>query len=262
MTTEERLESLERELAHVKRHNRRLVVFALVAAGVAVVAAAWIGTPGKVLAESGAKALKVVRANEFILEDADGKVRATLGVDKDGSGLRLRDENGQIRAGLYVSADIPLDVAGKGRANLVVTKGGPGLYLLDENGGLRAWLQAFGDWSMLQLFDEKGKARAWLNVVKDSSMLALQDRNGKDRAQLSVDKDGPRGNLCDEMGMSRAGLGVGKDGAWLELLDEKGKVRAGMGACKTAKPDGTITIYPESSLFLCGPDGKGIWKAP
>lgn len=80
MDIEVRLERLERELARAKRRNRHILVFALVAAGVAVVAAAWIATPGKVLAENGAKAPTVVRASEFILEDADGKVRARLRV--------------------------------------------------------------------------------------------------------------------------------------------------------------------------------------
>jgi len=80
MNTEERLANLERELAHVKRHNRRLLVAALLVAGAAVAASAWIGTPGKVLAENGAKAPNVLRASEFIVEDADGTVRAAWGL--------------------------------------------------------------------------------------------------------------------------------------------------------------------------------------
>ena len=127
MTIEERLEKLEQELARAKRRNRHLLVFALVAAGVAVLAAAWIGTPGKVLAENGAKAPNVVRANGFILEDADGKSRATLVASKDGPALRLFDENGKVRA------------------TLTALKDGPGLCLFDENGKFRATLGALKD---------------------------------------------------------------------------------------------------------------------
>jgi len=123
MIIEERLANLEallplveRELARVKRRNRRVLVFALVAAGVAVVAVAWIGMPGKVLAESGAKAPNVVRANGFVLEDADGKVRAMLAVTKDGPILYLDDENGKPRIALGIYKDGPrlrlLDAAG------------------------------------------------------------------------------------------------------------------------------------------------------
>jgi hypothetical protein len=222
MTIEERLANLERELARAKRRNRHLLVFALVAGGAAVVAAAWIGTPGKVLAESGAKAPNVVRANQFILEDADGRLRAELSVFMSGSVLRLYDENRKRRAGLDV----------------------------DKDG------------ATLDLSDENGYPRARLSAGKDGLALALADEKGKVRVMLDVDKDGPGLRLCDENRRRRAALGVDNDGPALGLFDEKGKVRAGMGACKTANPDGTITIYPESSLFLCDPDGKGIWKAP
>jgi len=149
MNTEERLANLERELARAKRRNRRLVVFALVAAGVAVVAAAWIGAPRKVLAESGAKATNVIRASEFILEDADGNVRASLGISKDGSGLSLYDENGKTRVALGISKD---------------SKGGPGLVLRDENGSFRAALGVAKVGATLDLWDKNGKLRAELGA--------------------------------------------------------------------------------------------------
>ena len=64
MTTEERLEKVERELA---------AVYAL---GVGAVP-------------------KTIRAKEFILEDENGKRRAGLRVLKDGPGLYLYDEDGK-----------------------------------------------------------------------------------------------------------------------------------------------------------------------
>ena len=63
---------------------------------------------------------KVIRANQFVLEDDNGKTRAVLDVGKDGvPGLYLYDDNGTPRAMLGVS------------------KGGSVLALCDKNG--RGW---------------------------------------------------------------------------------------------------------------------------
>ena len=50
---------------------------------------------------------KVMRANQFILEDEDGTVRAALTVDTDGPQLILCDGTGVIRARLTVDDDGP-----------------------------------------------------------------------------------------------------------------------------------------------------------
>jgi hypothetical protein len=57
-------------------------------------------------------------------------------------------------------------------------------------------------------------------------------------------------------------VSVTKGGPGLELLDAAGKVRAVLGSVPTVAPDGRAITYPESSLFLFGPDGNAIWKAP
>ncbi|MEA3368299.1 MAG: hypothetical protein U9R68_09325, partial [Planctomycetota bacterium] len=88
MTTEERLENLERKLAEAEM----------------------------------ATAPKEIRANRFVLEDGNGKVCASLGVVKGGTGLVLADENGEPRASLGVGKD------------------GPALNLFNENDEIRASL--------------------------------------------------------------------------------------------------------------------------
>ena len=167
MTIEERLANLEWELAHVKRRNRRLLVAALLVAGAAVVAAAWIGMPGKVLAESGAKAPNVVRASKFILEDADGKVRALLTLN-DGPALYFYDENGKLRAGLgALKGEVSLilcDGNAKRRAVLAANMEGPGLGLYDENGKVRAGLSAFKGGPSMELYANNGKVCAQVGV--------------------------------------------------------------------------------------------------
>jgi hypothetical protein len=112
------------------------------------------------------------------------------------------------------------------------------------------------------LEDENGKPRAELSVDKDGPALRLFDENGKGCAGLSIYKDTPSLFLRDKKDQLRADLALSKNGPTLNLFDENGKARAAMGAVQTASPDGTQTKYPESSLFLFGPDGKTLWSVP
>jgi len=168
MTSEERLENVEYELTRVKRgvkrRNRQHLIAMLVVAGVAFLLAlyprTWVQDP-KDLFCARELILKVVRAQEFILEDEDGEVCATLGAGADGSALLLKDENG------------------KPRVTLCASKDGPILRLYDENGNARATLGAFKDGSVLGLFDENEKASATLSLNKDGPILRLSGPNGK-----------------------------------------------------------------------------------
>jgi len=117
MTTEERLETLERELARAKRGNRRMVLagaglllglFALLVAGRSIT--------GVAQGQEKAADKKVIRANEFVLLDEQGRERGRLAVLKDGPWLSLYDEKG-----------IP-------RIMLTMTNDGPRLFLSGENG--------------------------------------------------------------------------------------------------------------------------------
>ncbi len=112
MTIEDRLEKLEKELSRAKGRNRWLLVSLCLGIGL-LAGVCWSGAASTQPARA---ALKVVRANEFILEDENGKNRAQLGVDKNGSVLSLYGENG------------------KKRAELGVVKAGAGLVLADEKG--------------------------------------------------------------------------------------------------------------------------------
>jgi len=250
MTTDERIENLEKGLASARRFNRWLLAAVGLALGVWILA----GTFGPTMAAAPASggAAKEVRANRFVVEDANGKVRAELNVSKDGSVLGLRDENGKPRIVLGVVAglkDEPMlclsDENGKPRAALSVTKDGPvlslfdsenekplvtlqgtkvvALTLRDENGTDLARLLTGKSGALLQLSDENGKPRAELNVSKAGSLLGLRDENGKLRAWLNVFKDGPTLNLSDENEKPRVWLDVSKDGPKLDLSDEKGK---------------------------------------
>lgn len=102
MTIEERLKKIELELAALKADN------------------------------------DAIKAQEFVLEDATGRVRAKLTIVGDGSGLFLFDDNGKQRVGLSTAKDGPsftlFDKNSTIRASMIVTEYGPLFVLRDENG--------------------------------------------------------------------------------------------------------------------------------
>ena len=112
MTTEERLDHLERQLSRANRRNRWLLAGVGLCLGIGLVA--WTFRPTAATAQPAGAALKVVRATRFVLEDEKGKLRAMLAMDKDGPGLVLYDEKGNMRVLLAMGKD------------------GPGIILCDE----------------------------------------------------------------------------------------------------------------------------------
>ncbi|MFA5864187.1 MAG: hypothetical protein WC975_05810 [Phycisphaerae bacterium] len=138
MTTEKRLEKLERELAETKAglaHAKRLARGLLAVMGLAVGTYLFAGVlmAKTASAQVGKSGLREVRATAFFLEDENGKVRARLTVDKVGPMLLLLDENGKFRAELNGSRLLLRDENEKRRVALFVGKAGPVLGLFDEN---------------------------------------------------------------------------------------------------------------------------------
>ena len=82
MTTEERLEKMEGQLARVRWFNRCLIA--------CIALSLLVGLPFLVAGYG----VKEIRANAFILEDENGNERADLAVHEDGPKLGLLDENG------------------------------------------------------------------------------------------------------------------------------------------------------------------------
>ncbi len=148
MTTEERLERLENKLAVAKRINRWILGGGILLILACLTIAA---TP---------EDNKIIRANCLILEDANGKIRAELNVNKDGPRLAMTDANGKIRA------------------QMAVGKNGPRLVMKDAN----------------------GKTSAELTVNNNGAMLVMKDANGKNRAEMGMYKNGPRAVIIDENG--------------------------------------------------------------
>jgi hypothetical protein len=199
MTTDERIENLEKGLASARRLNRWLLAAVGLALGVWILAGTF--GPTMAAAPAGGAAVKEIRANRFVVEDANGKPRASLEVFNDNPRLALYDESDKPLASLCANKDGGLlSLGGKAIAALNTGKTGAALMLMDMNGKLK-------------------------NVMLGAAFgLSLADENGKRRVSLSTDKDGPKLVLEDENGQGRVGLGAPKDGPALLLADEKGKV--------------------------------------
>lgn len=194
MTTEERLEKLERELTAAKRRNRWILGCGATLILCCLTIAA---TP---------RGNRTIRANEYFLEDENGKPRAHMSADKNGPGLSMTDENGKIRTMIDVG------------------KKGPGLAMYDENDKIRAMLFVGKKGTSLSMNDENGEARAHMVVGKNGPILQMDDENGNARAKMVVDKDGAGMAMMDANGNMRAGLAVGKDkGPGLTMFDADGK---------------------------------------
>lgn len=79
----------------------------------------------------------MVRARAFVLEDAEGNVRARLAQDEESVGLKLYDPQGRIRleAGIRADDDSPgvalYDRQGRFRIAVCIEKGAPMIVLSD-----------------------------------------------------------------------------------------------------------------------------------
>jgi hypothetical protein len=194
MTIEDRLENMERELGRVKRHNRGLLGAILLLAGGLIVPGLFETTAIRAQSQKPGT-VKEIRANNFIIEDEKGEVRATLGMTNDNPCLIISDQNRKMRVLLSLGQNGPglvlLDGNGKSRVALIapIKEIGPFLQLNDENGKIRAELELDKSGrGGLRLYDENREIRALLSVVQDGPILSLQDENGKNRAVVAVSK--------------------------------------------------------------------------
>jgi hypothetical protein len=172
----ERLERLERS-------NRRLKVSGLVV----LLGLAAVGLMGQAR-----PALQTVEAQEFVVKDAGGVVRARLGASQSGASLNLAHEGG--RANLVVSGArsqgahlVVTDSAGRVKSLLLVNPESVGLYLspVDASGPPRSPRVVFEVLNQgtggFAFYDRNGQSRAQLGSVSDdgSSQIMVLDASGK-----------------------------------------------------------------------------------
>ena len=180
---------------------------------------------------------KVVEAQKFSVRDANGVVRAQLGVAGGTVELNLADKGGMQRLSVHVDPD-----------------GSPGLMLIEKDGKtVRGEMSLKADQRMyLALGDRNAKPRLWLEAKPDgSSGVSVMDKDGKNRAVLA----GPMVDGATELtffdvdGRARLTLGA-RDVSGVLLFDKDGKTpRGGL----LQKPDGS------QYLSLSDQSGKPRW---
>ncbi len=269
MTTEERLENLERELARAKRRNRRLLgQYASVSTVVGLALVAWVmaGTVGPRTAKGQAEPKAVAETHQ--------RLKRLMDLDFENMSLDnvLKYISKVMRLNIVIDPDVAaqgidlptrvldLKVKGVSVESVLATILGADLGYKVEAGYIlittREKLQ-----QNLPAVTHPVAAGAAVKEVR-ANRFVLVDENGRTGAMLSVDTDGPRLRLFDEQGRLRINLAVVKDGPRLHLTDKNGKPRAQLGVGRTVSPDGREITYPESSLRLFGPDQTVVWHAP
>lgn len=226
------LEAVVKRLEKVESQNRRLKW----AGGLVLVVLCAVVLMGQASPKK-----RIVEAEQFILRDVDGNMRAFLSLVEDSPSLVLHDKHGNpvVLLGVFQDGSPSLAFFDKQHnpcAVLSVSDGSPSLTLRDKDGKIRAKLSLFDDGSpSLALRDKDGKTRAELSTFGDGlPLLVLYDRHGKSRASLGVREDGTSGIeaegfiLRDTHGRGRVLLGVMK-GKWgLYLFDLEEKLRASL----------------------------------
>jgi hypothetical protein len=174
----ERLEKLE-------RHNRRLKR----AGALALVVVSAVLLMGQAAPKS-----RIVEAEEFVVKDSSGKMRAVFGVaGKDAPRLLLFESGGGFSKlgptgfSLFDAKVFPL-------AKLETGDDGPSLFLSQVSGesvGLAVFKGSPG------LKVKTGKGGAFLTVAPYGPDLWLTDEKDKERFGVSIDSNGPHLSLSD-----------------------------------------------------------------
>jgi len=189
---------------------------------------------------------KIVRANQFILEDPTGKERASLRMA--GQRVLLSVLNNEGNPGVVLQVDdkgagvIVSDSNGNSVSLAALQKGKSGLLGLtmdnaDAPDQTRIEMMRTDSTAVLNIGDAKSVTK--ISYDHGYNAISMVDANRKTSLQLSTSKDGPN----------------------ISLYDEQGRPRASIGQAKTSLLDGTQINLPVSSMLLYGPDGKVLWSA-
>lgn len=216
------LEEISERLLKLEKQNRTLK---RIGAAALVVAAS-------ILLMGQAASKKTVEANEFIVKDAGGHVRARLAMNQKGDAAEIA----------------LLDASGARRVTL---DGGsvPGLTVYDAGGMERgSFVELPQGGAFIQLWDDETPYQA--QAMLDTAGLSLLGRRGN--AMLKDD------GLSFHVGNTRAVLGPGR----LSISDDAG-FEASLGKSKLVTPlSGEKHETSAASLILFDKDNKVIWKAP
>jgi len=206
-----------------------------------------------------ARTSRVLEANELVIKDNSGAVRARLSVDAtNGPTLNFYGEKNFISASL-VGGDEPFLTLNRPGTNEQVVLGvnrsfyGLGVYEKEIRAGLSVQHGTPG----IELYDESGKPRVAIEAdKKNGEFITLGGTAGKESAMLwntGVSIFGKGGSFRVELG---------EEGPSLDLKDNEGYSttlgRTDLVALASDRKERT----PAASLVLLGKDQKVLWSAP
>ena len=167
-----------------------------------------------------------IEADEFVLRDAKGAIRAALTMTVDGPGLFLYDQTEVIRAGLLVGKEEPglalFDSSGKLQVSLALSGEEPKLLLRDVKGIPRAVLSVSEVGTRLMLSDAQSGPRVGFAAESGEVSLVFADPVGKPRILLGMPGGVPGLTLLDNIGRRRARLEIEENTSTFELYDSNG----------------------------------------
>lgn len=175
--------ALLQRLERLERSNRRLKLWGVVA----LFGLATLGVMGQARPP-----LQTVEAQEFVVKDAGGVVRARLGASPASVSLSLSHEGGRanlvVAGGRGQGAHLAVtDATGKVKGLLLLSPETVGLYLspIDATGPPRSPRVVFEVLNQgtggFAFYDKNGVTRALVGAVSDdgSSLMVVQDASGK-----------------------------------------------------------------------------------
>lgn len=213
----ERVDRLEHQNLWLKRFG----AFMLIGMGALVVGSARAGRPAE-----------RVEAEQFVVKDARGQSRASLGVNEDGQPLlTMFDEEGreQIELGMTFDQGSSLVFRNRGRTKLALTsssQGHLGLNLYDSDAAVAAGI--------------------YLQPDRESGLVMNRGAGGM---HLSVDREGSAQlRIADTEGKPLPGF--------------EGGTASGLSSIGAPGPEPAPVFKPVSASLEAGPDRSGMTSKP
>lgn len=223
MTQTPEMHAVVERLERLERQNRRLERAGALA----------LACVGALVLMAQARQPRTLEAEQFVIRDQQGRVRAEMGLYDDFLAKSAHARTGSNRPGGGVLF--------------------PAVKLFDDRGNSRAVLEAYPLGQSLDFYDDNGNTRVELFHSDNFGSEGLQIFGPPGEAEHgrtpSEDAEGAVLAISDELF---------KTGPLLRIWDRRG-FEATLGGVDRYSP-----LYPTSaaSLVLVGKDGKVVWRAP
>lgn len=182
---------------------------------------------------------RIIEGSKFVLKDENGKMRARLFMNEGGASLAFYDAAGKGQAALAVGPDGPLlyfySTKGVEILKLTTIDDSPVLALADSSGTVRVQAGVTKSAAHVLINNLQGGPAVGMGVDQAGPVLSLRDSNGTVRGRLTVDSKETKLAFADAQA-DRLVLSMSADESGLTLFDNNQKQRAALAT----KREGTI----------------------